>query len=69
MLFASAERSVVMEDPSVCWASVVYAGDNLRCRAASITPVGAWFLLLERLDDLGRGPSSNAPVNHALQWA
>jgi hypothetical protein len=43
----------------------VYAGDNLHCRgftaacAASITPVGAWFLLLGGSLSAGCGPSSD----------
>src|SRR3982074_2474556 len=65
MLLASAERSVVMEDPSVVgphWCTLattcIVTGHRAAC-AASITPVGAWFLLLGRLVECGRGPSSN----------
>jgi hypothetical protein len=43
----------------VRWRQLALSRVHRAACAASITPVGAWFLLLGRLVECGRGPSSN----------
>jgi len=43
----------------VRWRQLALSRVHRAACAATITPVGAWFLLLGRLVECGRGPSSN----------
>src|SRR5271165_6714362 len=67
MLLASAERSVVMEDPSVVgphWCTLattcIAAGSPRGLRGQHHTQVGAWFLLEWRLVECDRGYRLNS---------